>query len=161
MNYIIDGHNLIAKTEGLSLSMPDDEQRLIELLSRFGQQNRGRLEVYFDGAPPGQAGMRNYGKVRAHFVPISQTADDAIRRQLSKMGQAARNWVVVTSDRSVQTAARAAHARVMSAEDFASHLQSSQLKDRPVNAESPAEQPMTEAELKEWLIIFKERGKNK
>ena len=57
MNYLIDGHNLIAKIPGLSLSMPDDEERLVELLNRFGQHSRGKLEVFFDGAPPG-AGRR-------------------------------------------------------------------------------------------------------
>jgi hypothetical protein len=54
MNYIIDGHNLIAKIPGLDLSMLDDEQRLIELLNRYGQHSRGRIEVYqeiMDGAP--------------------------------------------------------------------------------------------------------------
>ena len=67
MNYIIDGHNLIAKIEGLSLSMPDDEQRLIELLNRYGELRRHKLEVYFDGAPVGQAGIRNYGEGAGSF----------------------------------------------------------------------------------------------
>ena len=54
MNYIIDGHNLIAKLPGLDLSMPDDEQRLIEVLMRFGRAGSHRIEVYFDAAPAGQ-----------------------------------------------------------------------------------------------------------
>jgi predicted RNA-binding protein with PIN domain len=164
MNYIIDGHNLIAKVEGLSLSMLDDEQRLIELLNRYGELRRHKIEVYFDGAPVGQVGIRNFGRVRAHFVAMSQTADDAIHRRLTKMGRAsreARNWVVVSSDRSVQSAAREAQAQVMSAEDFASHLQTSLLQARAGNPENTPEQQMSEAELKEWLTIFKEQGKQK
>ena len=167
MNYIIDGHNLIAKIPGLDLSMLDDEQRLIELLSRYGQLSRHRIEVYFDGAPVGQAGARNFGRVRAHFVPQSQTADDAIRKRLARLGRSARNWVVVSSDRSVQAAAREAHAGVMNAEDFASHLQASLLpastQGRSGGAERTPEksvsEALTEAEVNEWLTIFKERRK--
>ena len=162
MNYIIDGHNLIAKIEGLSLSMPDDEQRLIELLNRFGELRRHKLEVYFDGAPVGQAGMRNYGRVRAYFVIASQTADDAIRRRMLKMGRSgreAKNWVLVSSDRSVQMAGHAAHAQVMSSEDFASQLQTSLLQSKAGKPEKRDDQPMSEAELKEWLTIFSRRSK--
>jgi predicted RNA-binding protein with PIN domain len=165
MNYIIDGHNLISKIEGLSLSMPDDEKRLIELLNLFGQQNRGRVEVYFDGAPFGQAGVRNYGRVRAHFVRKRLTADDAIRMRLSDIGQAAMNWVVVSSDHSVQSAAHEVHAKVMSAEEFVSHMQASLLLARPRKPENITEQPtsgaLSEAEVKEWLAIFTERDKPK
>jgi predicted RNA-binding protein with PIN domain len=161
MNYIIDGHNLIAKIEGLSLSMIDDEQRLIELLNRYGELHRHKMEVYFDGAPVGQAGVHNFGRVRAHFVPQRLTADDAIRRRLSNMGRITRNWAVVSSDRSVQMAGREAHAQVISAEDFASHMQASLLQARARNPENTPDHPMSESELKEWLAIFKERGKQK
>jgi predicted RNA-binding protein with PIN domain len=165
MNYIIDGHNLIAKIPGLDLSMLDDEQRLIELLNRYGQHSRGRIEVYFDRAPVGQAGAQNYGRVRAHFVPQSQTADDAIRVRLIRLGRAARNWVVITSDRSVQAAGREAHAGVMSAEEFARMLQANllqaSLRARPEIEGRSADEPISEAEVNEWLTIFKERGKPK
>lgn len=35
MNYLIDGHNLIARTPGLSLADPDDEAKLVQLLRRW------------------------------------------------------------------------------------------------------------------------------
>jgi predicted RNA-binding protein with PIN domain len=158
MNYIIDGHNLISKIPGLNLSMLDDEQRLIELLNRYGQQNRGRIEVYFDGAPVGQAGARNYGRVRAHFVPARTTADDAIRMRLARLARSAKNWVVVSSDHSVQASAREAHAQVMSAEEFTRSLEAA-LQASPGNAVSSPDQSPTEAEVNEWLAIFKARGK--
>ena len=158
MNYIIDGHNLIAKIPGLSLSMPDDEERLVELLNRFGQQSRGKLEVYFDGAPPGQAGGRNYGKVRAAFVPASQTADEAIRARLVRLGRSAANWVVVSSDREVQSAAREAHAKVLRAEEFSTRVQTT-LEARLAETHATSDQPLSEEEVSEWLAIFKARGK--
>lgn len=169
MNTIIDGHNLISKIPGLDLSMPDDEQHLIELLNRYGQLSRNKIEVYFDGAPVGQAGARNFGRVQAHFVSQSQTADDAIRKRLVKLGRSARNWVVITSDRSVQSAAHEAHAQVMNSEDYASHMQSSLLKTsmhgRAGSGESVLEklvnETLNEAEVNEWLTIFKEQRKQK
>ncbi len=158
MNYIIDGHNLIAKIPGLSLSMPDDEARLIELLNRFGQERRHKLEVYFDGAPPGLAGVRNYGRVRAHFVPASQSADEAIHRRLRRLGKSAASWVVVTSDRDVQAAAREAHAKVLPAEDFSRQVQTT-LQARLAIPNDAVDQPLSEEEVSEWLAIFKARGK--
>ena len=154
LNYIIDGHNLIAKIPGLSLSMPDDEQRLIELLIRLGKQGRHKVEVYFDRASIGQAGEHNYGRVRSHFVPQNQSADDAIRRRLSNLGRSAKTWVVVSSDRAVQAAAREAHAQVYSAEDFSSLLQAS-LRAASSQPEPIPDEPLTEAEVREWLAIFK------
>lgn len=158
MNYIIDGHNLIGNIPGLSLSMPDDEQRLIELLLRFSQGRHGRVEVYFDGAPADQSGERNYGKVKAHFVLHSSTADQAIRNRLQVLGRASRNWVVVTSDRSVQAAAHEAHAQVMPAREFARLLQTS-LRQGVAGAEQTGDQPLSEDEVQEWLQIFKHKGK--
>jgi predicted RNA-binding protein with PIN domain len=160
MNYIIDGHNLIGKMAGLDLRMADDELRLIELLNRFGQTSRGKLEVYFDGAPLGQAGVRNFGRVRAHFVPQNLTADEAIRMRLKKLGRSARNWAVVTSDRSVQIAGREVHAGVVHSEDFARKIQSS-LPATAGDEQEIADQPLSEEEVNEWLAIFKERRRPK
>lgn len=161
MNYIIDGHNLIPKIEGLSLDMPDDEQRLIELLNRFGEIRRHKMEVYFDGAPFGSAGVRNFGMVRAHFVRKSLPADDAIRLRLTQSGRSARNWVVVSSDRNVQAVAHEAQTQVMSSEEFARHLQTILLEAKPKDSVSIPENLMTDTELNEWLTIFKEQDKHK
>jgi predicted RNA-binding protein with PIN domain len=159
VNAIIDGHNLIAKIKGLSLGMPDDEERLIELLNQSATRP-GMLEVYFDGAPAGQAGVRTFGRVRAHFVPASTSADEAIRARLRKLGKSAPNWVVVTSDQSVQAAAREAHARIMKSEEYANLLQVS-LRGRALSAESKPGQTLSQAEVEEWLAIFKAGKKPK
>lgn len=160
MNCIIDGHNLIAQIPGMSLVMLDDEERLIQLLNRYGEQQRGKLEVYFDGAPIGQAGERNYGRVRAHFVPQSQTADEAIRRRLLKLGKSARSWIVISSDRSIQSAAREMHAKVQKAEDFAGQLLEA-LRGHPEDTANVVEPPLSPAEVDEWMAIFKQRKSTK
>ncbi|OGO26493.1 MAG: hypothetical protein A2136_10865 [Chloroflexi bacterium RBG_16_54_11] len=154
MNYIIDGHNLISKIPGLDLSMPDDEQRLTELLIQYCQGSRHKLEVYFDQAPVGQAGVVNYGRVRTHFVSKRQTADDAIRKRLSLLGRSAKTWAVVSSDRAVQVAARAVYAQVLSADEFSSLLQTS-LHAGSAQPEPAADESLSEAEVREWEAIFK------
>ena len=158
MNYMIDGHNLIAHFPGLSLRMPDDEQALIELLVRFSQTGPKRVEVFFDGAPPGQAGEHSFGQVKAHFVPYTSTADEAIRTHLHNLHRLARNWVVVSSDRAIQAAVHEAHAQVMRSQDFADLLQASLLLG-PGRDEASAEPPLSEEQVREWLELFKPRGK--
>ncbi len=175
MNYIIDGHNLIAHIPGLDLGMIDDEDRLIAYLLRFGEQTgdkshsgragrprsvqAGKLEVYFDKAPAGQAGLHNYGRVRAYFVREGSTADEAIRKRLDKLGKQARNWVVVTSDRSVQAAAREMHAGVVSSEEFSRQLVASQQPG--LEKSNNSDQPLSPAEVDEWLMLFKQRKSTK
>jgi predicted RNA-binding protein with PIN domain len=158
MNYIIDGHNLIPQLAGLDLSMPDDEQRLIELLVHLGRYKHHKLEVYFDRAAIGQAGVQNFGRVKAHYVSQNQIADDAIRKRLMSLGKSAKSWTVVSSDRAVQAAAREAHARVMSSADFASLLQAA---PKPVGASPTTDEPLSEAEVREWEEIFKGQHRKK
>jgi predicted RNA-binding protein with PIN domain len=154
MNYMIDGHNLISKIPGLSLSIPDDEEQLIDRLSHYTEGKRGKIEVYFDGAPVGEARTQSYGIVRAHFVTAHSTADEAIQAHLAKLGKSAPGWVVVTSDRSVQAAAHEAHARVMSSEEFAQRLLE-RVPDNKAGADRPTDQTLTSAEVDEWMAIFK------
>ena len=95
MPYLIDGHNLIPKL-GLRLDSPDDEMELVGILQEFCRLRRREVEVYFDGAPVGQASIKKFGIVTAHFVRLGTTADSAIKIRLEKLGRAARNWIVVS-----------------------------------------------------------------
>jgi predicted RNA-binding protein with PIN domain len=163
MNYIIDGHNLIAQLAGLDLSMLDDEQRLIELLVRFSGYNHHKLEVYFDRAAIGQAGKQNYGRVQAYYVPQNQTADDAIRKRLMSLRKSGKSWAVVSSDRAIQAAAREAHAGVMSSTDFANLLQArlAGTSPKPRDPTPSDDESLSEAEVKEWEAIFRQGRKPK
>ncbi len=152
MPYLIDGHNLIPKL-GLRLDDAEDESKLIALLQEFCRRRRHSVEVYFDGAPPGQAGTKRMGRVTAHFVRRGDSADNAIRHRLQALGRAARNWTVVSSDRQVQASARAAQAGLLSSEEFAGQLcpaprtPRTSLKERGLSAE----------EVEAWLKFFAER----
>ncbi len=153
MPYLIDGHNLIPKL-GLRLDSPDDEMQLVGIVQEFARLLRRECEIYFDGAPAGQARTKRFGMVTAHFVRVGSTADAAIKAHVKRLGRAARNWTVVTSDRDIQATAREAHAAVLSSDEFAG-----QLKRVRQDAERPAGQPdMSVEELEEWLRLFRKRG---
>lgn len=155
MPYLIDGHNLIPKL-GLRLDSPDDELELVAILQQFYQQDRKPIEVYFDGAPPAQAGTRKLGTVTAHFVRLGSTADDAIRNRLKRLGRAAKNWVVVTSDRQVQAEAHAVHAEIVSSDSFAAMLQ----RSRDSAPKAQGDRKLSENEVSEWMRLF-QKGKPK
>ena len=151
MTYLIDGHNLIPKA-GLSLQETDDEIRLIRLLQEFARLHRKKVEVYFDGAPPGENGVRKYGTITAHFVREGRTADDAILARLRREGRAARNFIVVSSDRQVQANARAYRAEVLPSEAFAARLRE---KTGAASAsEKTAPESLSPEEVEEWLKLF-------
>lgn len=154
MPYIIDGHNLIPKIPGLRLDDPDDEQKLINLLQDFCRLSRKQVDVYFDQASPGGAGRRTLGRVAVHFVRAGHTADEAIRARLSKMGRSARNYTVVSSDHSVQTAARYSGARSMDSGQFSALLSSTLAK---AAGKDRSEASITESEVDEWLKFFQEK----
>ena len=156
MPYLIDGHNLIPKL-GLCLDSPDDEMDLVVVLQEFARLNRREVEVYFDGAPAGHAGTRSLGAVKAHFVPLGQTADSAIRARLHKMGKSAKNWIVVSSDREVQNAARAHRAESITAEEFVKILK----EPRDAAPKPNEERVLSGNEIEEWMKVFNAgKGKN-
>jgi predicted RNA-binding protein with PIN domain len=128
----------------------DDELELVSILQEFCRVERRQAEVYFDGAPASHAGMRKLGNVTAHFVTQTSTADDAIRRRLNKMGKAAKNWTVVSSDRQVQANAHAAQTEILSSEEFAKTLK--QVMNSPRIAKS--ERALSESEVEEWMKLF-------
>ncbi len=152
MPYLIDGHNLIPKV-GLRLDSPDDELELVGILREFARLKRQQVEVYFDGAPIGHAGTQRLGSIRAHFVKLGQTADDAIRLRLNKMGGEAKNWTVVSSDREVQSAARVSQAKYISSAEFVKILR---ITSTATPTAEPLSKKLTSAEVDEWLKLFRD-----
>lgn len=152
MPYLIDGHNLIPHLPGLSLSAIDDEMRLVEWLQAFCRRKRRTVEVFFDQAPPGFPLQRKAGRVIAHFVRQGMTADAAIEARLLQLGRSARNCTVVSSDRQVQAAARAAHAQVISSDEFAAELV--RLEDEYPAEERPGSK-LSKDEIDYWENLFK------
>jgi hypothetical protein len=158
MPYLIDGHNLIPKA-GLHLDSPDDEIDLVRLLQEFARLTRRQVEVYFDGAPPGHAGSRRFGRVTAHFVRRGHTADAAIKNRLDALAAGARNWTVVSSDGEVRGAADAAHAEIVSSEEFAALLTDVASEERHSGspAKTAGESRLSPQEVEEWMEAFRKR----
>ena len=154
MPYLIDGHNLIPKL-GLRLDSIDDEMDLVAVLQEYARLERRQVEVYFDGAPTPHAGTRKLGTVTAHFVPLTTTADNAIRNRLKKLGKAAKNWIVVSSDHQVQADAHTYHAQVLSSDSFATTLKQVMTSARV----SKSDRVVSKAEVDEWLKLFDKRKK--
>ena len=154
MPYLIDGHNLIPKV-GLRLDSPNDELELARILQEFARIKRQPVEVYFDGAPPGLAGTRSLGTIKMHFIRVGQTADSAIRARLNKMGKTAKNWIVVSSDREVQSSARIVQAESVSSEAFAKLIEKTSRTTPPTNTDKGK---LSSAEVDEWLKIFQDKS---
>lgn len=151
MHYIVDGHNLIPHVKGLSLSDPDDETKLIEVLRNFCRLKRDTILVFFDQASPGNSGRQSFGAVQAIFVPRSITADNAIIAHFKKAGPSARNWTLVSSDRAIQAAARSRHVQVLPSREFAMRLETeSTNKNQP----DPMERPLSDSEILQWEALF-------
>lgn len=155
MPYLIDGHNLIPKA-GLRLDSPDDEMELVAILQEFARLKRQQVEVYFDGAPIGQAGARRLGTVRAHFVRLGQSADSAIRARLNKIEKTAKTWTVVSSDREVQSAARVARVPFITSEEFVKMLRAATDSAPKANTDN---KKVSAQEVDEWLKLFREKGR--
>ena len=153
MPYLVDGHNLIPYL-GLRLDSIDDELQLVARLGEFCRLRRTRVDVYFDGAPPGMARSRRYGGATAHFVRQGSSADTAIEARLTRLGREARNWSVVSSDRRLQRAARAVHAGVLPSGEFVRLM--AQAKIEGVSA-SKIEAHLGPDEVEEWLTMFRSR----
>jgi predicted RNA-binding protein with PIN domain len=155
MPYLIDGHNLIPKL-GLRLDSLDDEDQLISRLQEFCRLRRAQVEVCFDGAAPGQASTRRAGAVTARFIHRRSSADAAIELRLARLGKAAKNWTVVSSDGRVQRAAGASHAGVVSSEEFAREMSKAQAMGTSM---SKNEATLAPDEVEEWLDLFnRKRG---
>ena len=154
MPYLIDGHNLIPKL-GLRLDSPDDELELVARLLEFCRLRRTQAEVYFDGAPPGEAAAHRRGAVTAHFVRQGSSADAALEARLVRLGRAARNWTLVSSDARVQQAGRAAHAAVQSSEEFARAVAAA--RSEAVEKSKKTGEPLGPEEVEAWLAEFKGR----
>ncbi len=155
MPYIIDGHNLIPKIPGIDLDNIDDEMQLIQQLQYFARQSRKSIEVFFDKAPINQARCQNYGKLTAFFVREGRTADEAIAARLRNLGGEARNWTVVSSDREVQSEARACHAHVISSQAFAKQLATPSANPKHVSEKEVCAE-VNQEEIEYWLKQFSE-----
>jgi predicted RNA-binding protein with PIN domain len=157
MPLVIDGHNLIGQMTDLSLSDPDDEQKLVERLAAYRRRRRTAITVVFDPGPhgaPAAGPERRRPGIRILFAQPGQRADDVICR-LVRRARDRQGVLVVTSDRAVRDEVRRLGARVVSAQKFAREL----AEPRPgePGPSDRKEQPLSPSEVEAWLRVFAKR----
>jgi predicted RNA-binding protein with PIN domain len=158
MTLIIDGHNLIPKMPGMHLSDMDDETQLVQYIQEYCRRKRVKAEVFFDGSLPGSKSTAGGGMVHIHFVRKGKTADSAMIEYLEHQGKAARNCILVSSDRRVQTDARSLGSTVTSSEQFAAEV-IDVLGQVEVYSKDEVP-PLGSDEVEKWLKLFNNRKKN-
>jgi uncharacterized protein len=161
VHYLVDGHNLIGKLPDLSLSDPDDEQKLIERLHIYAQRTRRPIAVVFDPgsgyAPPRRS---PYADVKVSYARAGRSADQLIVNRVRK-ARAPREITVVTSDRALAGRVAAEGAGVMSSEEFVRLMQPAELtrEAEEMEAEARAHVQVSADEVAEWLRIFGKKPK--
>ncbi|MCX7855265.1 MAG: NYN domain-containing protein [Anaerolineae bacterium] len=152
MPFLIDGHNLIGRTPGLSLADPDDEAELVRRIQQYCRRHRRRATVVFDsGVVGGRSEALSTPEVEVVFAPSGRHADDLIRERLRKARDPA-GWIVVSSDREIQRVARQAGARVVSAEEFVAGM-----RTPPSASQEKQASRISEDEIQEWMDLFRQR----
>jgi uncharacterized protein len=156
MPLLIDGHNLIGQMHDMSLSDPDDEEKLIVRIRGLAEQTRKRITLVFDPNPHdatphvGQ-GKSQYGSLTVIYAPYGQKADDIIRHHVGDVKDK-QGLVVVTSDRAVADFTRRCGVRVQSSADFITWMNA--LRTGKLNVDA---KPVGSArEVINWGEVFKE-----
>lgn len=177
MQYLIDGHNLIAKIPDISLEDPNDEAKLVIRLRRWtAAGNKRKISLFFDGGlPGGQEPYLSSPSVDVIFATVGITADELMINRIRRLPNPA-ECTLVSSDREVKRAAAMRKIRTISASAFASqlnqetghkyggHKYGSQFiggkNDSKESEDAKRESPLNDQELAEWLEIFDENNRN-
>ena len=150
MPFLIDGHNLIGQTPGLSLDDPDDEQKLVELLRIYLARIKKKGCVVFDRGLPGGASKWSNSILEVRFAPLPKTADEVIIGRLHKEKNP-RGLMVVSADNEVVRVARQVGAGVKSTATFAQEMLA-----RPA-LPNEKETGLSATEVEAWEEEFKQR----
>ena len=172
MQYLIDGHNLIAKIPDITLEDPNDEAKLVIRLRRWtAAGNKRKISVFFDGGlPGGQEPYLSSPSVNVIFATVGPTADELMINRIRRL-QNPTEYSLVSSDREVKRAAAMRKIQTISAGAFALQLiqetgqkfGGQKLSGRYVREETEdanRESPLNDQEVAEWLEIFDENNRN-
>jgi predicted RNA-binding protein with PIN domain len=156
MPLLIDGHNLIGQMPDLSLSDPNDEDKLTIRLRALADRVHKRITVVFDPDPhdttPSLGHNRTqHGSLTVIYAPNGKKADDVIRHIVGD-ARDKQGLLVVTSDAAVANFTRQCGIRVQSCVDFIKWMKG-QESGRP----DPYAKPVGSArEAVNWADVFKE-----
>ena len=152
MPYLIDGHNVVAQTPGLSLEDPHDEAKLTALVKRFCARERRAATIIFDGGLPGGLSSLSNSDVTVIFASDRHTtADDLLLRRIRDEKNPG-ELSVVTSDQRIVNAARGRRMTVIAAAEFGRTL----VKVTKAESATGKERGLSKEEVAEWEALFRE-----
>jgi hypothetical protein len=145
MPILIDGNNLLHNLPPADRS----RERVRRAVLDACRHERRRITVVFDGPPPPPSPPReSLGPVTVLYAG-SEKADDVIIRTLPG-GSSARDWVVVTDDRELQSRARDRGASIRTLAEWSKRRRPPPAKPRP-------ESKLSSHEVAEWEEFFRRR----
>ncbi len=154
---LIDGYNVIFKSQGLIEKSPDALQqsrnKLIQQLVAYQSQKKIKVTVVFDGKGNVQPDKTTLNRgVNVLFSSFPETADQVIKRILDKEHQT-QNTTLVTSDQALAYVARTLGAEVWSVDKF---LQQDRKRKQTDLEQHKLKAHISKRELNEWLRLFGE-----
>ncbi len=154
MPYLIDGHNVIGQTRGLSLEDPDDEAKLAALVRRFCAHYKRRATLIFDGGLPGGVSPMSNADVTVVFASDRHTTADDLLLNRIRDERHPRGLIVVTSDRKIANAARERRMTVVASAEFGRLLLKAGGAARAASAKVTG---LGREEVAEWEAVFRKK----
>ncbi len=152
MKYIIDGCNFIKKFAGGSpFDFEGEKRRFLSRLDRYALGKKVKILVVFDSRLPS---FESAGKLA---VIHAEDADERIISEVRNLRSPA-GAAVVSDDRAVQKAARAAGAGTIGVGKFQFFLSKSLNEGgtaSKASSEKPSPEEMSEEDIREWEDYFK------
>jgi hypothetical protein len=155
MQYLIDGHNLLAKMSTIQLGDPNAEAELVLLLRRWSAAGkRRRTTIIFDGGLPGGQDLNlSTSSVRVVFSPKDRTADDLLIARMRRAANPA-EYTVVSDDNAVRRAAREIRINTSTSKEIASQLEELANPKPEKDPKAVKERELSDTEVKAWMDFF-------
>lgn len=148
-HYLLDGHNVILKSERLKSVFSSDAGRAMnELIIRCQRIVAGKNKkctIFFDGAPPGDL-VTGSNNIHVKFS-YDRTADALIKSLIAR-SKNPRNLIVISDDAEIQRFARAHSCALETVRNF---LNSAMQTGQDEEQEKPSTDDLS---IEEWLRIF-------
>ncbi|MHC4213128.1 MAG: NYN domain-containing protein [Planctomycetota bacterium] len=151
MPIIIDGHNLLWM---LRRSSKEPDSKLCHIITRYLRLVSEKGHIVFDGTgPKDQRAFDNISNLEVSFSGMAKEADEVIEEKILASTDP-RRLTVVSSDRRLRAAARAAKASAIKSEAFWNDL-NRHLNQPGKNREPRAKQNgISDSETQQWLELF-------
>jgi predicted RNA-binding protein with PIN domain len=125
MIIIIDGYNLLPNLKIKADSLEKKRDGMIAQLLEFISVNPATVTVVFDGHhnPSMHRGNETHSGIKVIFSAQGELADDVIEELIKKRKGKARDYLIVSSDRRLQTFAEENSMKWMTSQKFAEYFE--------------------------------------